>query len=243
MKPLIIGNWKCNPSSLEEAKALAGAVAEGLKDSKDVEVVICPPLIFISSLADYNIILGAQNCFSKEGSFTGEVSVAMLEDMNVKYVILGHSERRNMFNETDEEINAKLIRALQSKITPILCIGEKGEDRGEGKTFEVLSQQLDECLNNISGTENIVIAYEPVWAIGTGKFAEAEDIKEIRIFIQEFLAKKFGEEAAKKVRIIYGGSVDSNNIKSYLSEARMDGVLVGGASLKADEFIKMTKSA
>jgi triosephosphate isomerase len=243
MKPLIIGNWKCNPSNLEEAKALAAVVAEGSKDLKDVEVVICPPSIFISPLSNYNIILGAQNCFSAEGAFTGEISVAMLEDMGVKYVILGHSERRNMFNETDEEINAKLIRVLQSKMTPIICIGEKEEERGEGKTFEVLSQQLDECLNTVISIENIVLAYEPVWAIGTGKFAEAEDIKEIRIFIQEFLAKKFSEDAAKKVRIIYGGSVGSSNIKSYLSEAGMDGVLVGGASLKADEFIKMTKSA
>jgi len=243
MKPLIIGNWKCNPSTLKEAKALAAAVTEGSKDLKDVDVVICPPSIFISSLVNSNIILGAQNCFFKEGAFTGEISVSMLEDMNVKFVILGHSERRNMFNETDEEINAKLIRVLQSEITPILCIGENGEERGEGKTFEILSQQLDECLNNIVGIENIVLAYEPVWAIGTGKFAEAEDIKEIKVFIQEFLAKKFSNDASKKVKIIYGGSVDSSNIKSYLSEAQMDGVLVGGASLRADEFIKMTKSA
>lgn len=243
MKPLIIGNWKCNPPSLREAKELADSIINNSKDLKNVEIIICPPSIFISSLVNKDIAIGAQNCFCEEGAYTGEVSISMLESIGCKYVILGHSERRNIFKETNEEINAKLIRVLQSKIIPILCIGEKSEERDDGKTFEVLSQQLDECLNNISDVENIILAYEPVWAIGTGKFAEVEDIKEIKIFIQEFLAKKFSEDAAKKVRIIYGGSVDSSNIHNYTSGAQMDGVLVGGASLKADEFLKMTKSA
>jgi triosephosphate isomerase len=128
-------------------------------------------------------------------------------------------------------------------MVPILCIGEKREEREEGKTFEILSEQLDSCLNNVSNPERIILAYEPVWAIGTGKFAEISDIKEVRAFIREFLVKKFNEEIAGKIRILYGGSVDSDNVHSYISEAQMDGVLVGGASLKADEFLKLIKSA
>ncbi|MFZ2390441.1 MAG: triose-phosphate isomerase [Minisyncoccales bacterium] len=240
MKPLIVANWKCNPKSLAEAKELLEKVINGVSDE---EVIICPPSVFINSLINDNIPFGAQNCFEKEGAFTGENSVSMLEDLGVKYVILGHSERRNIFKETNEEINSKLIKVLESKIIPILCIGEKGEERGEGKTFEVLSEQLDVCLNNISVPERIILAYEPVWAIGTGKFAEVSDIKEIRSFIQDFLIKKFDKETAEKIMILYGGSVDSNNVHSYITEAKMDGVLVGGASLKADEFLKLIKSA
>jgi triosephosphate isomerase len=240
MKPLIVANWKCNPKSLVEAKELLEKVINGVNDE---EVIICPPSVFINSLIDDRILFGAQNCFEKEGAFTGENSVSMLEDLGVKYVILGHSERRNIFKETNEEINSKLIKVLESKITPILCIGEKGEERGEGKTFEVLSEQLDICLNNISTPEKIILAYEPVWAIGTGKFAEVSDIREIKSFIQDFLIKKFNKEVAEKIRILYGGSVDSNNVHSYIVEAKMDGVLVGGASLKADEFLKLIKSA
>jgi triosephosphate isomerase len=240
MKPLIIANWKCNPKSLEEARELLNKVVSGIAGE---EVVICPPFNFLPSLINEKVSFGAQNCFYKEGAFTGEVAVSMLEDMGVSYVILGHSERRNIFKETNEEINLKLIKVLESKITPVLCIGEKSEDREEGRTFEVLSEQLDVCLNNVSSPENIIIAYEPVWAIGTGKFAGIKDIKEVKEFIKEFLAKKFNNEAAGKIRILYGGSVDSGNVHSYISEAQMDGVLVGGASLKADEFLELIKSA
>jgi triosephosphate isomerase len=240
MKPLIIANWKCNPKNLEEAQELLNKIINGIDNEN---VVICPPSIFLSSLINEKVSFGAQNCFYKEGAFTGENSVSMLEDIGVKYVILGHSERRNFFKETNEEINSKLIKVLESKIIPILCIGEKREEREEGKTFEVLSEQLDVCLNNISNPEKIILAYEPVWAIGTGKFAEIKDIKEVRAFIQEFLTKKFNKEIADKIRIIYGGSVDSSNVHSYITEAQMEGVLVGGASLKADEFLKLIKSA
>jgi len=240
MKPLIIANWKCNPKSLKEAKELLEKVIGGIKDE---EVVICPSTIFLPLLINEKVSFGAQNCFYKEGAFTGENSVSMLEDLGVKYVILGHSERRNIFNETNEEINSKLLKVLESKIVPILCIGEKGEERGEGKTFEVLSEQLDVCLNNIFNPERIILAYEPVWAIGTGKFAEVADIEEIKSFVQDFLIKKFNKEVAEKIRILYGGSVDSSNIHLYINDAQMDGVLVGGASLKADEFLKLIKNA
>jgi len=240
MKPLIIANWKCNPKNIKEAKELLEKVITGVDNE---EVVICPPSIFLPSLINDQILFGAQNCFDKEGAFTGENSISMLEDLGVKYVIIGHSERRNIFKETNEEINTKLIKVLESKITPILCIGEKREEREEGKTFEILGEQLDICLNNISNPERIILAYEPVWAIGTGKFAEIKDIEEVRAFIKEFLTNKFNQEVANNIKIIYGGSVDSNNVHSYIAEAQMDGVLVGGASLKADEFLKLIKSA
>ena len=240
MKPLIIANWKCNPQNIKEAKELLEKVVAGVNDE---EVVICPPSIFLPSLINDRISFGAQNCFDKEGAFTGENSIAMLEDLGIKYVIIGHSERRNIFKETNEEINTKLIKVLESKITPILCIGEKREEREEGKTFEVLGEQLNICLNNISNPERIILAYEPVWAIGTGAFAETKDIEEVRAFIKEFLTKKFNQEIANNIKILYGGSVDSNNVHSYITEAQMDGVLVGGASLKADEFLKLIKSA
>jgi triosephosphate isomerase len=240
MKPLIIANWKCNPKNIKEAKELLEKVIAGITDE---QVIICPPSIFLSALINDKVLFGAQNCFSKEGAFTGENSISMLEDLGAKYVILGHSERRNIFKETNEEINSKLIKVLESSLIPILCIGESGEERGGGKTFEVLGEQLDICLNNISNPERIILAYEPVWAIGTGKFAEAIDIKEVKSFIQDFLIKKFNQEVAEKIKIIYGGSVDSNNIHSYITEAQMDGVLVGGASLKADEFLKLIKAA
>jgi triosephosphate isomerase (TIM) len=240
MKPLIVANWKCNPKSLKEAHELLEKVIKGINNE---EVIICPPSAFLTSLINDKIAFGAQNCFDKEGAFTGENSVSMFEDLGVKYVILGHSERRNIFKETNEEINFKLIKVLESKIIPILCVGEKREEREERRTFEILSEQLDTCLNNILNPEKIILAYEPVWAIGTGKFAEIKDIKEVKVFIQEFLTKKFNKEIAEKIKILYGGSVDSSNVHSYISEAQMDGVLVGGASLKADEFLKLIKSA
>lgn len=240
MKPLIIANWKANPKTKEEAEELLDKVISGISDEN---VVVCPPSLYLSSLINDKVSFGAQNCFAKEGAFTGENSISMLEDLGVKYVILGHSERRNIFKETNEEINSKLIKVLESKITPILCIGENREEREEGKTIEVLSEQLETCLNNVSNPERIIIAYEPVWAIGTGNFADPKDIEEVRAFIKEFLTKKFSQEIADKIKIIYGGSVDSGNVHSYIAEAQMDGVLVGGASLKADEFLKLIKSA
>jgi len=232
MNPLIVANWKCNPKSLKEAEELLNHIKEGIGSN----VVICPPSVFLSSLIkEKNISFGAQNCFYKEGAFTGENSVSMLEDLGVKYVILGHSERRNVFKETNEEINLKLKRVLESTIIPILCIGEKNEDREGGRTFEVLGEQLEKCLKDIPNIENIILAYEPVWAIGTGKSAQVSDIKEVR----GFLKKKVPDS----VKILYGGSVDSNNVYSYIAEAQMDGVLVGGVSLKPEEFLKLIKSA
>lgn len=247
MIPLIVANWKCNPQTLKEGEELLKKITEGIKGFNSVEVVFCPPSIFLSFLIkNFDVPFGVQNCYSEDkGAFTGEISVPMLEDIGAKYVIIGHSERRKIFKETNEEINFKLMRVLNSEITPILCIGESREERESGKTFEVLNLQLEKCLFGVSKqkAEKIVLAYEPVWAIGTGKFAGIPEIEEVRAFIRDFLSKKFEKETCMKIRILYGGSVDSTNVHSYLNEAKMNGVLVGGASLNADEFLKLIKSA
>ncbi|MFZ3054733.1 MAG: triose-phosphate isomerase [Minisyncoccales bacterium] len=247
MKPLIVANWKCNPLTLKEGEELVERIEEGINGFNSAEVVICPPFVFLPFLIQRSDLpFGAQNCFSGDkGPFTGEISIKMLEEIGVKYVIVGHSERRNTFKETSEEINLKLLRALDSSITPILCIGESREERQNGKTFNVLTEQLEKCLLGVSkdNSSKIVLAYEPVWAIGTGESANVSDIGEVRVFIREFLSNKFGKENCEKIRILYGGSVDSNNIHSFVAEARMNGALVGGASLKANEFLKLIKTA
>lgn len=247
MVPLIVANWKCNPQTLKESEALMEEIEKGMEGFRSAEVVVCPPLIYLPFLAGkFKIPFGAQNCFSEDkGAFTGEISVPMLEEIGAKYVILGHSERRRIFKETDEEINKKVLKVLNSTIAPILCIGESREERGEGKTFEVLSGQLQKCLLGVSREDagRIVLAYEPIWAIGTGQSAKVGDIGEVRSFLREFLADKFGKESCERIRILYGGSVDSDNVHSFVSEARMNGVLVGGASLKAGEFLRLIKTA
>ncbi len=247
MKPLIIANWKCNPVSLEEARNLLDSLNKEINDLNGAEVVVCPPSVFLSALVEEGqIVFGAQNCFSEDkGAFTGEISIRMIENIGCKYVILGHSERRNIFKETNEEINKKVLKVIDSKVIPILCIGENGAEREKGRTFDVLEEQLSKCLEGVPEEKagSIVLAYEPVWAIGTGKFADTEKIKEVRTFLKEFISKRYNKKTGDDLKIIYGGSVDSNNVYSYLSEASMDGVLVGGASLKPDEFLKLIKSA
>jgi len=247
MKPLIVANWKCNPLTLKEGEDIVERIEEGTKDFSSAEVVICPPFVFLPFLIQRSeISFGAQNCYSEDkGPFTGEISVNMLEEIGAKYVIVGHSERRKIFKETDEEINLKLLRVLKSSITPILCIGEDREEREQGKTFDVLTRQLEKCLLGASKEDSnkIVLSYEPIWAIGTGHSANVSDIGEVRVFIREFLSNKFGKENCEKIRILYGGSVDSNNVHSFVTEARMNGVLVGGASLKSEEFLKLIKTA
>ena len=240
MKFLIVANWKCNPKTIKEAQK----ILKGYKAPKNIELVVCPPLVFIPQLKG-NISFGAQDCFYEEGAFTGEVSPAMLKSIGLRYVIVGHSERRVLFNETDEIVNKKTKAILQKKLIPILCVGENKEERESGETFEVVKRQIGEGLDGVAKdkVKNIVLAYEPVWAIGTGKFASAEKIQQIKIFIKKLINNKYGARASEKVKIIYGGSVDSRNIASYLSDAGMDGVLVGGASLKLKEFNQLLKAA
>ena len=242
MEKLIIGNWKCNPTSLNEAKKLFNLAKRGIKKIKNVEVVICPPFSYLSLISSFlvprsSFKLGAQNCFWEEkGAFTGEISPLMLKDLGCKYVIVGHSERRTL-GETDEIINKKLKAVLKAKLTPILCIGETLKERKKGKTFKVLKTQLEKGLKNIRPflvpRSSFIIAYEPVWAIGTGKPCGIEEAREARLFIKS---------TVKSIPILYGGSVTSKNGKDYVKEADFDGLLVGGASLEAKEFVKIIKS-
>ncbi len=245
-KPLIVANWKMNPSTLTEAKELFDRVAEGVKDIKNTEVVICPPFVYLSSLRFkiQGLRLGGQDCFWEEkGAYTGEVSPKMLEDLGCEYVILGHSERRKNLGETDEMINKKIKAALFAGLKPILCLssGKRGE-----AAKEEMGIQLRGAMAGIekSDIKNIVFTYEPIWAISTtvgSVMATPENTAEGKIFIKEVISELFGKDTAESARIIYGGSVDSKNISGFLKDAKMDGALVGAASLRQDDFIKAVK--
>lgn len=236
MKKIIIANWKMNPSTLAEAKLLFNSAKKGVKNIKNIEVVICPPFLYISNLGPRTskIKLGAQDCFWEEsGPFTGEISLLMLKNFGCDYVIVGHSERRAL-GETDEMINRKLRAALKKKIKPILCIGETFKERKEGKTFRILKSQLIKDLKGfLKPKDQIVVAYEPVWAIGTGIPCQPRDAKEVLIWLKKFLPKN---------QTIYGGSVNSENAQNYI-KIGFNGLLVGGASLKAKEFLDIVKRA
>ena len=236
-KPLIVANWKMNPIALTEAERLFKDVKNGIKNIKNVEVVICPPFVCIQSLIKIggnDLKLAAQNCFWEEkGAFTGEVSPKMLKDLGVEYVILGHSERRKYLGETDEMINKKIKTALKVGLKVIFCIGETEEDRKEGRTNEILNEQIKKGLNDISETENLTVAYEPVWAIGTGNSCDIKTAKATLDFIKKLI----------NTPILYGGSVDSKNAAGYIKEAGFNGLLVGDASLKTEEFINLVKNS
>jgi len=233
---LIVGNWKMNPSNLAQAKRLFSLVAKGVKNLKGVRVIICPPFLYLPYFSSKNhLFLGAQNCFwEKTGAFTGEISPLMLKSLKVKYVILGHSERRRIFSETDVMVAKKIKTALDLKLKPIFCIGENLKERETGKTKIVLKKQLKGALSELKKEKlnQVILAYEPVWAIGSGYPCDAKEAKEILLFLRKFFKNK----------ILYGGSVNSQNARFYL-EAGFDGLLIGGASLKAQEFIKIIKIA
>ncbi len=239
MKPLIVANWKLNPETQKEAKELFDAVKKGVKNAA-VEVVICPPFIYLAEL--HGLPLGAQNVGQEEkGAFTGEVSAMQLKDMGVEYALVGHSERRNKFSETDEMANQKMQITLKAGLKPILCIGEKeGEDKAG-----VIDRQITIALKGISLKElkHIVIAYEPVWAIGTGKNCGVNETLSSILLVRKILTNLYKREAADAMRILYGGSVKAENSAAYLKEAGTNGLLVGGSSLKAEEFIAIVKSA
>jgi triosephosphate isomerase (TIM) len=237
MKPLIVANWKMNPTSQREAKDLFNAVKRSVK-SAEAEVVICPPSVYLAlrSFNEGGLILGAQNMFYEErGAFTGEISPAMLKDLGVEYVIIGHSERRKYFGETDETINKKIKKALETGLKVIFCIGETQEQHDRGDKNKVLENQLKIGLADIKELKNVNIAYEPVWAIGTGNNCSVEETKESIEYIKKL--------TKPNTRILYGGSVKSENSGAYIKDAGSDGLLVGGASLNAEEFIKIVKSA
>ena len=248
-RPLIAGNWKMN-LNLMEAIALAKDIAKGVLDIEDRDVLIAPPFPFLYSITQVingsKIFLGAQNMYwEKNGAFTGEVSASMLKDVGCTHVIIGHSERRIIFHESDEEIAKKINSAIEAGLYPILCVGEKLKEREEGRTFDIIKKQLEGSLKYLLETRDIptsfIIAYEPVWAIGTGHTATPTQAQEVHAFIRKWLMDKFGHNVAEYIRILYGGSVKPENIEELMSEEDIDGVLVGGASLKADSFLKIIR--
>lgn len=246
-KPIIAGNWKMN-KTLSEAESLVQGVLDRLKGYNDVEVVFCPPFTALSDvkqlIAGTQCKLGAQNLYWKEsGAFTGEVSPLMLKDIGCDYVIIGHSERREYFQETDAIVNQKVKAALAVGIKPIICVGETLAQREAGETQALIKRQTAAALDGVDGQwiPEIVIAYEPIWAIGTGKSSSAKDANEVIALIRATVAGSYGSEAAAKMRIQYGGSVKPENIKEYMDESEIDGALVGGASLDPDSFIKLVR--
>ncbi|CEF62009.1 Triosephosphate isomerase [Strongyloides ratti] len=234
------GNWKMNG----DKASIDGILnfLNGYADDGKVDVVVCPPapyLVYVQQNLKNGVKVAAQNCYKvPKGAFTGEISPAMLNDLDIKYVVLGHSERRHVFGESDALIAEKTKHALESGLTVIFCIGEKLEEREAGKTKDVNFRQLQALIDLGVPFENIVIAYEPVWAIGTGKTASPEQAQEVHMWIRQFLKEKVSQDAAAKTRIIYGGSVTADNCVELGKKEDIDGFLVGGASLKP-EFIKI----
>jgi len=248
-KPIIAGNWKLNKTP-HEAILLVDELKRELVDVTGVDVVLCPPYVDLTdvsdALIDHDIALGAQNLFWEDvGAFTGEISAPMLKDIGVTYVIIGHSERRQYFHETNETVNKRLRAALKHNLTPIVCVGENLAQRESNKMFDVIKDHCEGSLNGLSADEmkKVVLAYEPVWAIGTGKTATPEQAQEVHMFIRQLLGKMFNSEIASSVRIQYGGSVTPDNIVSLMAKADIDGALVGGASLKAASFAAIVKGA
>ncbi len=233
---------------LDDAKALVQELKGLVSDVQDVEVVVCPPFISLGAVQEIikesNIQLGAQNVYwEKSGAFTAEVSAPMLKSVGCTYAIIGHSERRSYFGETDETVNKRTFAALEEGLKPIVCVGETLEERESDKTFDVIEQQITGGLVNLTQEQmaSIVIAYEPVWAIGTGKTATKEQAQEVHAFIRKLLAELFGEATAEATRIQYGGSVKAENATELMAQPDIDGALVGGASLKAASFEGIVK--
>jgi triosephosphate isomerase len=250
-RKFIAGNWKMN-MTIETSIQLIDRLIKDLHDVKDVDIAVCPPSVYIQQISmsliqrESSIEVGAQNVYHKpNGAFTGEISVAMLQDLGVKYVILGHSERRHILHETNEDVNLKTLAALAGNLIPIVCVGELLSEREAGTTEKVVKEQIEGSFANVSADDikKCVIAYEPVWAIGTGKVATPDQAEEVHVSIRNLIEKKYGKEIAQSVIIQYGGSVNDENAKEILAKPNVDGALVGGASLKPDPFVKIVKSA
>ncbi|MBF0498994.1 MAG: triose-phosphate isomerase [Candidatus Riflebacteria bacterium] len=244
-RPLIAANWKMHKVTAE-AKAFVTALLPKIAEVRDRDVLVCPPFPLIASVDDARkgskLSIGAQNMyFEEKGAFTGEVSATMLKDLHCEFVILGHSERRWVFGEGDELINKKTIAAINAGLIPILCVGEKLDEREKNMTEQVVLNQLDKNLKSVPehAVASMIIAYEPVWAIGTGRNASTKDAKDAITLIREFIHSRFGATSAEKVRILYGGSVKPENMKQYMDQEGIDGALVGGASLDPESFAKL----
>lgn len=242
-KPIIAGNWKMH-KTIAEALDFVNQVKDKVNND-NVEAVICAPFTLLKDLKEAtkgtNIKIGAQNMhFEEKGAFTGEISPLMLKELDMDYVVIGHSERRQYFNETDETVNKKVLKALEVGIDPILCVGETLEEREAGNTKDVCKVQVEKALENVSKEDlaKVVIAYEPVWAIGTGKTATSEDANDVIAYIREVVANLYGE-LANEVRIQYGGSVKPSNVAEIMNQSDIDGALVGGASLEANDYVEL----
>ncbi len=248
-KKLIAGNWKMNKTTAD-AVALVQELVSATGRQGEVDTVVCPPFTALESvsraLEGSLIKLGAQNMHAEaSGAFTGEVSAPMLRALFVTHVILGHSERRTLFGETDPFINQKLLAALKNQLRPILCVGETLAEREAGSTLKVVQAQTERCLEGVAKADapSVIVAYEPVWAIGTGRNATAEQAQEVHAFIRGLLGKLFTPAVAEKVRILYGGSMKPANAPELLGQKDIDGGLIGGASLEARSFLELVKAA
>lgn len=247
---IVAGNWKSN-KSFNDADELITDIAEGLRefDTIDVDVIVCPPFPYLELIGDaaedVEFFVGAQNVSKfEDGAYTGEVSARMLSSMNIDYCIVGHSERRKYFYETNQDVAEKVNRLLAENIAPIVCVGEQLEDRETEKHFEVIRSQVEEGLFHLNENDiqRVIIAYEPVWAIGTGKTATKEQAQEIHAFIRNLLAEKYSDDIAQEISILYGGSCNAKNARDLFAQPDVDGGLIGGAALKSEDFIEIAKS-
>jgi len=249
-RPIIAGNWKMYKTA-SEAEELVKNLIPFVKSTSDVDIVVCPPFTALHSVSlvmgnNSRVELGAQDIhWEKEGAFTGEISPLMLADLKVKYVIIGHSERRQEFGETDEAVNQKVKAASAQGFIPIMCVGETLKERENGKTEEIVQRQIRAGLAGVKPeeVEKLVIAYEPIWAIGTGVAATAEDAEDVIRYIRSVVGAHFSPDVARKIRIQYGGSVKPENIAEFMREPDIDGALVGGASLDAQTFAQIIKNS
>lgn len=247
---IVAGNWKSN-ELFSQADELINDIAEGLRefDNTDVDVIVCPPFPYLELVGDASedveFFVGAQNVSKFDnGAFTGEVSAKMLQSMNIDYCIVGHSERRKYFNETNQDVAEKVNKLLEADINPIVCVGESLEQREAGTHFELIRSQVSEGLFHLDCEQikRTVIAYEPVWAIGTGKTATKEQAQEVHAFIRAMLAEKYSDDVAQEVSILYGGSCNAKNARELFAQTDVDGGLIGGASVKAADFIEIARS-
>ena len=242
----IIANWKMNPVSFSEADNLIRTIKKNIKKLKNTKIIICPPAVYLSKIkTNANFELGIQNIFWEDkGAYTGEISATMAKNLKVKYAIIGHSERRKYLLETDEAINLKIKAALRNKINSVLCVGETLKEKQQDKASEIVVNQIREALNNIPlqiANNKLQIAYEPVWAIGTGEMPSLDEIMSANLLIKKTVANLYNRETAEKMLILYGGSVNSKNAFDFVDKTGMDGLLIGGASLNASEFVRIVK--
>jgi triosephosphate isomerase len=249
-KPFIGGNWKMNTDSKSAVELAKGVAQKCGPMLGKVDISVCPPFVYLpivkSALGSSNIRLGAQDVyFESKGAFTGEISCQMLKDIGCKDVIIGHSERRHVLGETDELINKKLLAAIDAGLLPIFCVGELLEQRKAGKTEQIVKEQVQKGLKGITvdKAKAVTIAYEPVWAIGTGVNASPQQAQEVHLMIRQLIAAMYNKDFARQIRIQYGGSVKPDNAAELIAQADVDGFLVGGASLKADDFAAIVKAA